>query len=105
MIKNTTIAMIITNETERPMISLLLYLFSSLLVSAKVELIFSVTLTTVGLGVIVFIGLTMPGPFSSLTMAGVGVIEVCVNVAVGVAVVDGNGLGVVVCTVKQSKRY
>ena len=104
MIKNITITVIITTETERPMISLLLYLFSSLVLSSKVELIFSVSLTIVGLGLTVFTGLLLSGPLSSSTMAGIGVMKGCdnVTVGVGVAVVDGDGLGVVVCTVKQN---
>ena len=103
MMKKITIAMMITNEMERPMISLLLYLFSSLLVSSKVILVMlSISLTTVGLGVTVSVGSMLTTLVSSSTTAGVWVtVGVCVDTIDGVGV----GVGVLVCTVKQNNKY
>ena len=85
MIKKITIAMIITNDTERPMISLLLYLFSSLLVSSKVILVMlSISLSTVGLGV------SVGSMLDTLSMA----IGVWITVGVGVDTIDEVGAGV-----------
>jgi len=86
MIKNITITTIITNEMERPMISLFLYLFSSLLLSPKVALTSSsISLSAVGMGVAVFMGLMLTGGglTPTFTIAGVWIIGAC-DIEVGV---------------------
>ena len=103
MIKNTIIMMMIANEMVRPMISLLLYLFSSWLVSSEVILVLlsSMSLVTVGLGVIVSIGVLLT--LLSFTVAGVWGMGVCGdNEVFGIV---GDGAVVVACTVKQEKEY
>ena len=103
MIKNTTIMMMIANEMERLMISLLLYLFSSWLVSSEVILVLlSISLVTVGPGVI-SIGVLLTISLSSFAMAGVWDKGVCGGDEV-VDIIVSDGVAVVACTMKQEKE-
>lgn len=104
MIQNTTIAMIITIETDRPMISLFLYLFSSLVPSSWMKVLFLVSLATVGRRVTVLVRLVSGSLSSSTVAVGIGIIRVGddgVDITVGDGgpddgvdvAVDDDGLG------------
>ena len=81
--------MIIRIETERPMISLLLYLFSSLVPSSEEMVAFFTSLVAVGLKLTVLVQL-MPASLSSTSVAeGIGVISVCDDVTAA----GGDGVG------------